>query len=147
MRTKNLMMAMAALAMAGCSQNEVTDVNPDAHPVIGFDVYTGVQTKGAETDMDALKVSASSRIRRRARGVRQALLPRLISCTTNRAHGKPEARRAAGDIPIPVSGPPTKTRSVSSPMRPMNPARLTEAVRASRCPEKRIRGLLPLTSS
>ena len=57
MRTKNLMMAMAALAMAGCSQNEVADVNPDAHPMIGFDVYTGVQTKGAETDIDALKAS------------------------------------------------------------------------------------------
>lgn len=57
MKTKNLVMAMAALAMAGCSQNEVTDVNPDAHPVIGFDVYTGVQTKGVETDNDALKAS------------------------------------------------------------------------------------------
>lgn len=53
------MMVMAALAMAGCSQNEVTDVNPDAHPVIGFDVYTGVQTKGAETDMNALKASGT----------------------------------------------------------------------------------------
>ena len=41
MRTKNLMMAMAAFAMAGCSQNEVTDVNPDTHPTVGFDVYTG----------------------------------------------------------------------------------------------------------
>lgn len=49
------MMVMAALAMAGCSQNEVTEVNPDAHPVIGFDVYTGVQTRGAETNLDALK--------------------------------------------------------------------------------------------
>ena len=55
METKNLMMVMAALAMAGCSQNEVTEVNPDAHPVIGFDVYTGVQTRGAETNLDALK--------------------------------------------------------------------------------------------
>lgn len=55
MRTRNLMMAMAALAIAGCSQNEVTDVNPDIHPAVGFDVYTGVQTKGAETTTDALK--------------------------------------------------------------------------------------------
>lgn len=55
MRTKNLMMAMAALAMAGCSQNEVTDVNPDIHPAIGFDVYTGVQTKGAETTTTTLQ--------------------------------------------------------------------------------------------
>lgn len=49
------MMAMAALAIAGCSQNEVTDVNPDIHPAIGFDVYTGVQTKGAETTTATLK--------------------------------------------------------------------------------------------
>ena len=57
MRTKNLMMVLATLAMAGCSQNEVTDINPDAHRAIGFDVYTGVQTRGAETDLAALKVS------------------------------------------------------------------------------------------
>lgn len=57
MRTKNLMMVLTALAMAGCSQNEVTDINPDAHRAIGFDVYTGVQTRGAETDLTALKVS------------------------------------------------------------------------------------------
>lgn len=55
MRPRNLMMAMAALAIAGCSQNEVTDVNPDIHPAIGFDVYTGVQTKGAETTTATLK--------------------------------------------------------------------------------------------
>lgn len=59
MRAKNLMTVMAALAMAGCSQNEVTDMNPDAHPVIGFDVYTGVQTRGAETDLAALKKSGA----------------------------------------------------------------------------------------
>lgn len=57
MKIKNLMMVMAALAMAGCSQNEVTDTNPDVHPVIGFDVYMGVQARGAETDIAALKVS------------------------------------------------------------------------------------------
>lgn len=49
------MMAMAALAIAGCAQNEVTDVNPDIHPAVGFDVYTGVQTKGAETTTTMLK--------------------------------------------------------------------------------------------
>lgn len=55
MRTKNLMMAIAALAMAGCSQNEVTDVNPDSHPAVGFDAYTGVPTRGAETTTNLLK--------------------------------------------------------------------------------------------
>lgn len=59
MRTRNLMMAMAALAIAGCSQNEVTDVNPDIHPAIGFDVYTGVQTKGAETTTATLKTAGA----------------------------------------------------------------------------------------
>lgn len=49
------MMAMAALAMAGCSQNEVIDVNPDTHPAVGFDVYTGVPTRGAETTTATLK--------------------------------------------------------------------------------------------
>lgn len=49
------MMAMAALAMAGCSQNEVTDVNPDTHPAVGFDVYTGVPTRGAETTTTTLQ--------------------------------------------------------------------------------------------
>lgn len=53
------MMAMAALAIAGCSQNEVTDVNPDIHPAIGFDVYTGVQTKGAETTTATLKTAGA----------------------------------------------------------------------------------------
>lgn len=49
------MMAIAALAMAGCSQNEVTDVNPDSHPAVGFDAYTGVPTRGAETTTNLLK--------------------------------------------------------------------------------------------
>lgn len=57
MKTKDFVMAMAALAIAGCSQNEVTDVNPDIHPAVGFDVYTGVQTKGAETTTTTLKAA------------------------------------------------------------------------------------------
>ena len=44
-----------ALLMAGCSQNEITEVSPDANPAIGFSVYSGVQTKGtaitAATDL------------------------------------------------------------------------------------------------
>lgn len=49
MKTKHLIMAMAALAMAGCSQNEITEQSPDANPAIGFNVYTGTQTRGAVT--------------------------------------------------------------------------------------------------
>lgn len=48
MKTKNLMAMMAVLLTAGCSQNEITEVSPDAHPTIGFGVYTGVQTKGQD---------------------------------------------------------------------------------------------------
>lgn len=43
-------MAMAVLAMTGCSQNEITEVNPDVKAPIGFSVYTGVQTRGVITD-------------------------------------------------------------------------------------------------
>lgn len=48
MKTKKLMAAMMALLAAGCSQNEITQVSPDANPAIGFGVYTGVQTKGQD---------------------------------------------------------------------------------------------------
>lgn len=40
----------AALALAGCSQNEIMEQNPDANAPIGFGVYTGVQTRGLVTD-------------------------------------------------------------------------------------------------
>lgn len=43
-------MATLALLMAGCSQNEVTEVNPDASRVVGFDAYTGVHTRVETTD-------------------------------------------------------------------------------------------------
>lgn len=48
MKTKHLIMAMAALATAGCSQNEITEQSLDANPAIGFNVYTGTQTRGTE---------------------------------------------------------------------------------------------------
>ena len=42
MKTINVMMAsLAALLVAACSQNEVTEVSPDAHPQMKFGVYTG----------------------------------------------------------------------------------------------------------
>lgn len=56
MKTKNLMMtAIAALAIAGCSQNEVMEVSPDSNPAVGFDVYTGAQTKGTVADNTSIK--------------------------------------------------------------------------------------------
>ena len=37
MKTINVMtVSLAALLIAGCSQNEVTEVNPDAHPQMTF---------------------------------------------------------------------------------------------------------------
>ncbi len=55
METKSLLMVMVALTIAGCSQNEVTEIHPDADRTIGLDVYTGVQTKGTETTTSTLK--------------------------------------------------------------------------------------------
>lgn len=45
MRTKHLLMAIATLLVAGCSQNEITEVRTVGNPAVGFDVYTGVATK------------------------------------------------------------------------------------------------------
>ena len=58
MKTKDLWMAIAALAVAGCSQNEITEINPEANPAVGFSVYTGTQTKGLV--MDNSEPSAST---------------------------------------------------------------------------------------
>lgn len=56
MKTINVMMAsLAALLMAGCSQNEVTEVSPDAHPQMKFGVYTGTPTRGVDTDNTSMK--------------------------------------------------------------------------------------------
>lgn len=42
MKTKSLFfVAATALMVAGCSQNEVMETNPDANRAIGFGVYTG----------------------------------------------------------------------------------------------------------
>ena len=49
MKAKHLMLAMTVLAIAGCSQNEITEKSPDANPAIGFSVYTGAQTRGTVT--------------------------------------------------------------------------------------------------
>lgn len=46
-------MAMAALLMVGCSQNEITEMSPDARPAVAFNVYTTAQTRGTETNNDA----------------------------------------------------------------------------------------------
>lgn len=51
MKATNLWtMAMAALLTAGCSQNEITDISPDASPAVGFSVYATAQSRGTITD-------------------------------------------------------------------------------------------------
>ena len=51
MKTKFLFWAVvAAMAVTGCSQNEVLETRPDTNRTIGFGVYTGTQTKGLVTD-------------------------------------------------------------------------------------------------
>ena len=39
MEVKSLLMVMATLTIAGCSQNEMTEMNPDTNRTIGLDVY------------------------------------------------------------------------------------------------------------
>lgn len=55
MKTKNLLTVAASLLFAGCSQNEITEISPDANPAVGFSVYSGVQTKGTEIKVEHLK--------------------------------------------------------------------------------------------
>ena len=63
--TNNLLLAttalvtLTALTFSGCSENEVTDINPDANPAMSFDVYTGVQTKGKETTTASIQAATS----------------------------------------------------------------------------------------
>lgn len=59
MKTKNLFsLGIAILALTACSENEITEQNPDANKAIGFDTYTGVQTRGTEVDLPTLKTSS-----------------------------------------------------------------------------------------
>lgn len=61
MKTIHVMMApLAALLMAGCSQNEVTEVSPDAHPQMKFGVYTGTPTRGLDTDNTSIKADPTA---------------------------------------------------------------------------------------
>lgn len=50
MKTKYLMLAMTAVLVASCSQNDVMMDGAPSDRSIGFKVYTGVQARGAVTD-------------------------------------------------------------------------------------------------
>jgi len=55
MRTKHLLMAIATLLVAGCSQNEITEVRTGGNPTVGFDVYTGVATRGTDVSTTTMQ--------------------------------------------------------------------------------------------
>lgn len=54
-KISTIMTALAALLIAGCSQNEVTEISPDAHPAVGFGVYTGASTRGVDMTTESMK--------------------------------------------------------------------------------------------
>lgn len=57
MKANYLLTLAAGLLMAGCAQNELTLESPDANPPVGFDVYTGVQTRGLETKIENVRTT------------------------------------------------------------------------------------------
>lgn len=57
MKANYLLTLAAGLLMAGCAQNELTLESPDANPPVGFDVYTGVQTRGTETKIENVRTT------------------------------------------------------------------------------------------
>lgn len=48
-------MVVSALSIAGCSQNEVTEMRQDTNPVLGFNVYTGVPTRGTDVSTTTMQ--------------------------------------------------------------------------------------------
>lgn len=61
MRTKHLLMAIATLLVAGCSQNEITEVRTVGNPAVGFDVYTGVATRGTDVSTTTMQGTCDER--------------------------------------------------------------------------------------
>ena len=56
MKTKSLFsLTIAMLALAACSENEITEQNPEVNKPIGFDTYASVQTRRYETDIEVIK--------------------------------------------------------------------------------------------
>lgn len=56
MRAKSLFsLTIAMLALAACSENEITEQNPAVNKAIGFDTYTSVQTRGTEGNLVTLQ--------------------------------------------------------------------------------------------
>jgi hypothetical protein len=100
MEVKSLLMVMATLTIAGCSQNEMTEMNPDTNRTIGLDVYTEVQTRGTETTTSTLKANAGFGIFAYQTSSAGWNSEKGISCTMNMLHGL----LIVGDILIYVFG-------------------------------------------
>lgn len=45
------------MLIAGCSQNEITEISPDVAPAVGFSVFATPQTRGEVTDNAAIQVA------------------------------------------------------------------------------------------
>ena len=57
MKAKSLFsLAIIVMTLAGCSENEITEQNPDANKPIGFDTYTAAQARGAENGWNPKRV-------------------------------------------------------------------------------------------
>lgn len=57
MNTKQLFTLAAGLLLTACAQNEIINESPDANPPVSFDVYTGVQSRGAETTLSTVQAT------------------------------------------------------------------------------------------
>lgn len=56
MKTKSLFsLTITMLALAACSENEITEQNPEVNRPIGFDTYASAQTRGEEADIAVIK--------------------------------------------------------------------------------------------
>lgn len=69
MKKSFLQAGLAALLLAGCAQNEITEMSPDAAPPVGFKVFTDAQTRGVITNGSTSVANKSTGIRTTGFGV------------------------------------------------------------------------------
>lgn len=69
MKKSLLHATFAALLLAGCAQNEITDISPDAAPPVGFKVFTDAQTRGLVTNGSATSANVTTGIQTTGFGV------------------------------------------------------------------------------
>ena len=93
MKARNFLMVVSALSIAGCSQNEVTEMRQDTNPVLGFNVYTGVPTRGTDVSTTTMqrvtpRISADSALWAIIPAAKHGIPPKEmwhpLSCITKR---------------------------------------------------------------